>query len=106
MRVNDVSGKLIIHVTASYRGLTTHSLITQTNEGVPGAKTSVSGGGSGKILLILAIVGAAAGGGAYYALSRNNSSSPASTGSGGSSTTPPVVSIGLTPGSGSIIGPH
>src|SRR5262249_41357663 len=27
MRVNDVSGKLVIHVTASYRGLTTHSLI-------------------------------------------------------------------------------
>ena len=106
MRVNDVSGKLVIHVSASYRGLTAQSLINQTNEGVPGAKASSGGGGGGKVLLILAIVGAAAGGGAYYALSRNkNTATSVSTGGGSTTVTPPAA-IGLTPGSGSIIGPH
>jgi hypothetical protein len=100
LRVNQVSGKLPIHVTASYRGLSSRAIVTEINEGVPGAKVSV-GGGSGKLIAILAIVGAAAGGGAYFA-THKSASSPA-----GSTIVPAAVAgIGLTPGAGVIIGPH
>jgi hypothetical protein len=100
LRVNQVTGKLPIHVTASYRGLSERTIVNEINEGVPGAKAS-AGGGSGKWIAILLIAGAAAGGGAYYATHQNASGSPAT-----SSTPPAVVGIGLTPGTGVIIGPH
>jgi hypothetical protein len=99
LRVNQVSGKLPIHVSASYRGLTARTIVNEVNEGVPGAKAS-SGGGSGKIIVILAIVGAAAGGGAYFATHKSSSTVTPPV------TPPTVVSIGLTPGTGVIIGPH
>lgn len=99
LRVNQVTGKLTIHVTASYRGLSARTTINQLNEGVPGAKYS-KGGGSTKLLVILAVVGAAAGGGAYFATHKGGSSSISTT------TPPPPVGIGLTPGTGTIIGPH
>jgi len=101
LRVNQVTGKLAIHVTASYRGLTARTTINQLNEGVPGAKSSTGGGGSTKLLVVLAVVGAAAGGGAYFATHKSGSSSTSTT-----TTPPPVLGIGLTPGTGTIIGPH
>jgi hypothetical protein len=103
MRINLVTGKLVIHVTASFRGLSANTRINQTNEGVTGAKAS-AGGGHGKVIAILAVVAAAAGGGAYYATHRGNSTA----------TTPPTgptqptspAAIGITAGNSSIIGPH
>ena len=99
LRVNQVTGKLPIHVAASYRGLSARTIVNEINEGVPGGKTS-AGGGSGKLIAILAIAGAAAGGGAYFA-THKSAGSPAS-----STAPPPTVGIGLTPGTGVIIGPH
>lgn len=101
LRVNQVSGKLVIHVSASYRGLTARTTINQTNEGVPGAKSSTGGGSGTKVLVILAIVGAAAGGGAYFLTRKSGNSSSSS-----NTTPPPAVGIGLTPGTGAILGPH
>ena len=100
LRVNQVTGNLAIHVSASYRGLTARTTINQVNEGVPGAKSS-TGGGNKKLLVILAVVGGAAGGGAYFATHRGGSSSNTTT-----TTPPPVVGISLTAGTGVIIGPH
>jgi hypothetical protein len=101
LRLNQVTGKLPIHVAASFRGLSARTIVNEINEGVPGAKTSVGGGGgSGKLIAILAIAGAAAGGGVYFA-THKSASSPASP-----ATPPTAVSIGLTPGTGIIIGPH
>lgn len=101
LKVNAVSGKLPILVSASYHGLTTRTTINQTNEGIPGAKSSVSSGGHGKLIAILAIAGAAAGGGAYFATHHGSSSSP-------SSPTGPSApaAIGISAGSSTIIGPH
>ena len=99
MRLNLVTGKLVIHVTASYRGLSSRTSINQINEGVTGAKAS-SGGGHGKLVVVLAVVAAAAGGGAYYATHRGTSSSSPS-----SPTQPTVTAIGITAGSSTIIGP-
>jgi hypothetical protein len=102
MRINLVTGKLMVHVTASFRGLSADTRINQTNEGVAGAKSSPGGGGHGKLIVILAVVAAAAGGGAYYATHRGGSTST------GSTTPPPTgpAAIGITAGSSSIIGPH
>lgn len=100
LKVNEYPGKLILHVSVSYRGLSARTTITQFDEGPPVTKPTASSGGHGKLILILAIAGAAAaGGGAYFALHKSGSS-PAS----GGSTTP--TGIGLTPGSPTIIGPH
>jgi hypothetical protein len=98
MRLNLVSGKLVIHVTASYHSLSARTTINQTNEGVAGAKSS-SGGGHGKLVAILAVVAAAAGGGAYYATHRSGTPSTSVT-----STTPPPAAIGITAGSSTIVG--
>lgn len=102
LKVNEYPGKLILHVSASYRGLTARTNITQFDEGPPVTKSTASSGGHGRLILILAVIGAAAaGGGAYFALHKNGSSSPAgSSGSTGS------TGISLTPGSPTIIGPH
>jgi hypothetical protein len=102
MRINLVTGKLVIHVTASFRGLSANTRINQTNEGVAGAKSS-AGGGHGKVIVILAVVAAAAGGGAYYATHRGSAATTTTT-----TTTQPTgpAAIGITAGSSSIIGPH
>lgn len=97
LKINKVSGKLLVHVNASYRGLTASTTITQFNMDVPGAS---KGGGSGKVITILAVVGAAAAGGAALALRKNGSSS---------TVTPaplPNVPISITPGTGTIGPPH
>lgn len=101
MRVNLVSGKLVVHVSASYRGLTARTTINQTNEGVAGVKSS--SGGHSKLVVILVVVAAAAGGGAYYFATHKSGSS---TSSSTTPSSPSSTAISLTPGSGIIIGPH
>ena len=101
MRANRVSGKLVIHVIASYRGLSARAEINQTIEGVPGAKSS-TGGHHTTLIVVLAVVAAAGAGGAYFALRKSGSSNPSTPPNTGSTAT----AIGLSPGSGTIIGPH
>jgi hypothetical protein len=100
LRVNQFPGKLPIHINVSYRGLTARTNITQIDEGPPVAAKS-GGHGHGGLIAILAIVGAGAAGGAYFAL-RKNTNTPGS----GTVNPPPVSAIGITPGTGTIIGPH
>jgi hypothetical protein len=98
MKLNPVGGKMPIHVSASYRGLSTRTTIMQLIEVPPGTKIK-SGGGNGKLIAILAVIGAAAGGGAAYAATRK---------SGGSTAAPPAgpAAIGITAGAGAITPPH
>ena len=99
LRLNPVAGKIPIHVNASFRGLTARTSITQFSVLPPGAKaSSSSGGGHGGLIAILVVLGAAAaGGGAYFATRSSNS---------GTVTTPPptVTPIGITAGTGTIVG--
>ncbi|MCX6626015.1 MAG: hypothetical protein NTW28_00095 [Candidatus Solibacter sp.] len=100
LRLNQMAGKVPIHVNASYRGLTARTSITQFSVLPPGAKASSStGGGHGGLIAVLVVLGAAAaGGGAYFATHKTSSSS-------GTVVTPPTpVAIGITPGTGSIAG--
>jgi hypothetical protein len=97
LRVNQFPGKLPIHINVSYRGLTARTNITQFDEGPP---VATNGGGHGKLIAILAIVGAGAAGGAFFALRKNTNNT------GSSSVNPPPAAIGITPGTGTIIGPH
>lgn len=98
LKTNDVSGKLQIFVTASYRGLRARTLISQFN-----MSSSITGqkphGSSSKVWVILAVVGAAAAGGAVAATHKGNSttSSPAVVG---------PTPIGITAGTGSLSPPH
>ena len=94
LRVNQVAGRLQIHVNASYRGQTARTNITQFNMAVPGKR---SGGGGGKTAaIVLAIVGAAAGGGIAFALSNNKTPAPAGPAA------PPVTPIGISAGTGTV----
>ena len=101
LRLNQIDGKIPIHVNASYRGLTARTSITQFSVLPPGAKpASSSRSGHGGLIAVLVIVGAAAAGGGAYFATRSNSNS-----SGG--TPPPTVTpIGITPGTGTIVGGH
>ena len=76
LRLNQVAGKMPIHVNASYRGLTARTSITQFSVLPPGAKaSSSSGGGHGGLIAVLVVLGAAAaGGGAYLATHKSTSS--------------------------------
>lgn len=102
LRTNQIAGKTSIHVTVSYKGLYARAMISEENVLPPGAKpAAVSGkGGHGKLIAILVIVGAAAAGGAVYATQKG----------GGSSTTAIIptgpAAIGITPGTGTIVGGH
>ena len=101
LRLNQIAGKMPIHVNASYRGLTARTSITQFSELPPGAKASAGGGGHGALIAILVVLGAAAaGGGAYFATHKSTSSASVGT------PTPTVVPIGITPGTGTIVGGH
>jgi hypothetical protein len=82
---NNVSGKLQIRVTASFRGQTATANISQTNALI-GASAGI---GTGKIIAIIAVVGGAAAGGAAYAATRGNGT-PAGQ---GTSTAPPSTVI-------------
>jgi hypothetical protein len=102
LKVNEYPGKLVLHVNVSYRGLSARTNITQFDEGPPVTKTTSSSSSShtGRLIAILAAVGAAAGGGAYFATHKSG-------GSSSSTVTPPgLTSIGITPGTPTIIGPH
>ena len=105
LKVNQVGGKLPIHVTASFRNVSTRTTITQFIEVPPGAKvsTSSSSGGHGKVIAILAVVGGAAAGGVIYATQHSKSGS-----SSGGVTPPPSgpTPIGITAGTGTIAPPH
>jgi hypothetical protein len=97
LKTNQVSGKLQIYVTASYRGLRARTLINQVSQG--GA--AVAGhGGSGKLIAILAAVGAAAAAGAVLA-TRKGSTTAATP-----STPAAPTSIGITPGTPTLSPPH
>jgi hypothetical protein len=94
LRVNQVPGRLQIHVNASYRGQTARANVTQFSMAVPGKG---NGGSAGKTaLVVLALVGGAAAGGAAFAL-RGKNGGPAA---------PPSASlpnpIGIAPGAGSV----
>jgi hypothetical protein len=103
LKLNQVGGKLPIHVTASFRGLQSRTTITQFVEVPPGAKVSTStGGGHGKVIAILAVIGAGAAGGVVYATQRNKSTSSP----GGPVTPSGPTPIGITPGTGTIAPPH
>jgi hypothetical protein len=99
LKFNGISGKIPIHITASYRGLSARASITMFSQVPPGAKESKSGGGHGTMIAVLAILGAgAAGGGVYFATQGNKaaaSSAPIPTG---------PTPIGITAGTGSIAG--
>ena len=100
LRMNQVAGKIPIHVNVSYRGLTARTSITQFSVLPPGAKASSSKGGHGGLIAVLVVIGAAAaGGGAYFATRNSNSATTV--------TPPPTVTpIGITAGTGTIVGGH
>jgi hypothetical protein len=101
LRVNQMPGRVQIHVNVSYKGLTGRTSITQFSEAPAGYKPERGGGGNGKLIAIIAVLAAAGAGGAYFATRKSGSS--AST-----PTVPPVSipSIGITPGTGVISPPH
>jgi hypothetical protein len=75
LRLNQLAGKMPIHVNASYRGLTAGTSITQFSVLPPGAKPS-SGGGHRALVAVLVVLGAAAAGGGAYFATRKSTSSP------------------------------
>jgi hypothetical protein len=103
LTMNGIPGKVPIFVSASYRGLSTRTIMTQYSVAPAGAKIGDSKGHSKKLIVILAVLGAGAAGGAF-AVSHKNTTTPA----------PPVIPttpsgptpIGITTGSGSISPPH
>jgi hypothetical protein len=95
LRVNQIPGRLQIHVNASYRGQTARANVTQFSMAVPGKSTG--GGGAKTALVVLALVGGAAAGGAAYALRGKNGSGPASP-----PTAPLPNPIGIAPGAGTV----
>ena len=101
LRLNQVAGKVPIHVNASYRGLTARASITQSSVLPPGAKAS-SGGGHGALIAVLVVLGAAAAGGGAYFATHKSTSSPGT----GVVNPPPAAPIGITPGTGTIAGGH
>jgi len=94
LRVNRTSGKLQIHVNASYRGTTARTNITQFVMNVPGTRTTSSRSGK-TILIILSVAGVAAGASAY-ALTRGGSSGTPT------GVPPSVTPIAITPGTGTV----
>src|ERR1035441_8950354 len=98
LRLNQVAGKMPIHVNASYRGLTARTSITQFSVLPPGAKASSGGGGHRGLIAVLVVLGAAAaGGGAYFATHKNPNSGTVAVAAAA------VAPIGIAPGTGTII---
>src|SRR5579863_6626257 len=65
LKINQVPGKLQIHVTVSYKGLSARTNIMETVEGPPIHGTQgISKGSKSKWIIIVAIIGAGAAGGA------------------------------------------
>jgi hypothetical protein len=106
LKINQVPGKLQIHVTVSYKGLSARTNIVELVEGpaIHGTQGISHHGGKGKWVAVVLLIGGGAAGGAAYALSSKNSSS-----SPGSTPVPPsptINPIGITPGTGTIAPPH
>lgn len=100
LRMNEIAGRTSIHVTASYKGLSALTLISEQSILPPGVTAgAVAKHGHGALIAILVIVAAAAAGGAVYATQRSGASS-----SSLASNTP--APIGITPGTGTIVGGH
>lgn len=93
MKINEIPGKLQIHINASYRGQTARTNIMQFNMAVPGKAVKHSGK---KLWIILAVVAAGAGGG-IFAASHGSGSSASNPGA-----PPPPAAIGITPGQGTV----
>ena len=99
LKMNPVPGKVPIHVTGSFRGLSVRGIINQTSVVPPGAKAGVEGkGGHGALIAILIAVGAAAGGGGAYLATRQKTTATGPTIPSG------PTPIGITPGTGVIAG--
>jgi hypothetical protein len=99
LKVNAITGKLQIHVSASYKGQTSRTLITAFTMNPEGTHH----GGSGKWIALVAIIGGAAAGGVLAASRKSNNSAPgASSPGGGAGATPSIV---LTPGSSTVGAP-
>jgi hypothetical protein len=101
LKLNQTNGKLPIHVSVSYRGLTARTIVNQVNEGGVAGATRSSGGHGVLIGVLIAVGAAAAAGGIYFATHQNNNQTP-------TTPTPPAgpTPIGITPGTGSIAGGH
>jgi hypothetical protein len=94
LKPNEVTGKMEIHITASFQGRTGNTVATQFNMDV----RKHDGGGNGKLIAILVLVGAAAAGGTIAALHSSNS--------GSGTTTPSIPTITLSPGTGTVAPPQ
>jgi hypothetical protein len=105
LKINQVPGKLQVHVTVSYKGLSARTNIVEFVEGpaIHGTQ-GVKSGGKGKWIAILALIGGAGAGGAFAAMGKK-SSTPA-TPTPGSPTPSAPTPIGITPGTGTIAPPH
>jgi hypothetical protein len=106
LRINQVPGKLQIHVTVSYKGLNARTNIVQFVEGpaIHGTQ-GITHKGKGKWIAIAVLVGAAGAGGAVAAMSSKNGSTAGPP--GGTPPPPPTVNpIGITAGAGTIAPPH
>lgn len=97
LRLNQVPGKLPIHVSASYKGRTARTNITQFSMSVPGKRA----GSSKALLVLLAVAGAAAAGGVVAASGKGSSATPSP-----GAPPPAAAPIGITPGPGTIGGPR
>ena len=99
LKLNGMPGKVPIQVNVSYRGLTARTTITEISVLPPGAKASARSGGHGALIAVVVIAAAAAaGGGAYFATRKTSSA-------GTPTVTPPgPTPIGITPGTGTIVG--
>ncbi|HWR53912.1 MAG TPA: hypothetical protein VN428_22565 [Bryobacteraceae bacterium] len=100
LRPNNVAGQFQIQVNASFQGLTSSAVITQTNMAVAAAAAGAGAGAgiglSAKLIAVLAIAGGAAATGAVVAATRGGDS-PKSTAA------PPIV---VTPGTPSVGSPR
>jgi hypothetical protein len=98
LRVNEIPGRLQVHVNASYRGQTARVNITQFSMAVPGKRAGAGGGGGSRTaLVVLALVGTAAAGGAAFALRNKNGAGPLAP-----PTAPGPTPIGIAPGAGTV----
>jgi hypothetical protein len=102
LKLGGIGGKLPIRVTASYRGLSARTTITQFIEVPPGVKPG-NPKSHGKLIAVLLAVGGAGAAGAIIATQHKSSST--STPTTPTNPTGPTP-IGITPGTGTISPPR